>query len=363
MKKIYSVGGWVRDHFLREIHHLDLPQGDRDWVVVGATPEEMIKEGYLPVGKDFPVFLHPITHEEYALARLERKIAPGYHGFEFNTSPSVTLEEDLFRRDLTINAMAMANGQLTDPYGGIEDIRKCRLRHVSLAFKEDPVRILRVARFNARFPQFSVAEETLNLMQEMVRNGETDALVAERVFQEFRKGLMEKRPSLMVEVLKRCGLWERLFVSISVSDDTMKLLDRCADSNFSLAERFAILLREVSDEKHLDAFFKSMRSPVEISDLAHLIHRTQQSFIDAKTAGDVLSVLERCDVLRRPQRFESLLNVLKINSNVNVKFWLDAKSRIASVNAATIAQAQTDKSKIPLAIRQARLQALEEMTP
>lgn len=360
MKKIYSVGGWVRDHYLRAIHHLDLPEGDRDWVVVGATPDEMLQEGYLPVGKDFPVFLHPQTHEEYALARLERKVAPGYHGFEFNTSPTVTLEEDLSRRDLTINAMAMADDQLTDPYGGLEDIRRCQLRHVSLAFKEDPVRILRVARFNARFPQFTVATETMVLMQEMVKNGEADALVAERVFQEFRKGLMENRPSLMIDVLIRCGLWDCLFSAIPISKQTLDRLDICAQAGFCLAERFAVLLNEVSSSTVLDQFFQVLRCPADIPDLVNLFHRHQATILSANSPESILNALERCDALRRPQRFESLLRVLNTKCHLNMDFWLAMKTRVECVDAGSIARAQVDKSRIPQAIRQARLNALSE---
>ena len=187
--QIYSVGGFVRDTLLKRRGFPATP-GDHDWVVVGETPESMIERGFLPVGEDFPVFLHPKTHEEYALARTERKTAPGYHGFVFHASADVTLEEDLRRRDLTINAIAMdENGSLCDPYGGAEDIARGIIRHVSEAFKEDPVRILRVSRFAARFPGFSIAPETMTLMREMVNSGEADALVPERVLAEFVKGL------------------------------------------------------------------------------------------------------------------------------------------------------------------------------
>src|SRR5688572_14962025 len=193
----YVVGGAVRDELLGR------PVNDHDWVVVGATPQQMVDRGFLPVGKDFPVFLHPQTKEEYALARTERKTAPGYHGFAFHADPGVTLEEDLARRDLTINAMARAaDGRLVDPFGGQDDLRAKRLRHVSPAFAEDPVRILRLARFAARFGDFEVAPETLALMRQMVASGEVDALVPERVWQELSRGLMEAHPSKMFEVLR-----------------------------------------------------------------------------------------------------------------------------------------------------------------
>jgi tRNA nucleotidyltransferase (CCA-adding enzyme) len=207
----FIVGGAVRDALL------DRPVNDRDWVVVGATPDEMTAAGFTPVGADFPVFLHPRSHEEYALARTERKTAPGYRGFVVHADPSVTLEQDLSRRDLTINAMAMtATGRLIDPFGGQRDLSARVLRHVSPAFAEDPVRILRVARFAARFSDFSVAAETLALMRDMVEAGEADALVPERVWQELSRGLMEARPSRMFELLREVGALRRLLPEVAV---------------------------------------------------------------------------------------------------------------------------------------------------
>jgi tRNA nucleotidyltransferase (CCA-adding enzyme) len=194
--QIFTVGGAVRDELL------GLPVQDRDYVVVGGSPEKMLARGFRPVGKDFPVFLHPKTHEEYALARTERKAGHGYTGFSFHAAPDVRLEDDLARRDLTINAIARADdGTLTDPFGGVADLEARVLRHVGPAFIEDPVRILRVARFAARFTGFTVAPETLDLMRQMVTSGEVDHLVAERVWQEFAKGLMEAKPSRMIHVL------------------------------------------------------------------------------------------------------------------------------------------------------------------
>jgi tRNA nucleotidyltransferase (CCA-adding enzyme) len=207
--RIYIVGGAVRDELLGR------PSADRDYVVVGATPQAMQAAGYRPVGKDFPVFLHPKTHEEYALARTERKSGHGYHGFTFHAAPDVTLEEDLARRDLTINAMAQgADGELIDPYCGQRDLQAKILRHVGPAFAEDPVRILRIARFAARFSDFSVAPETLALMRGMVASGEVDHLVAERVWQELAKGLMEDKPSRLFEVLRDCGALARLLPEV-----------------------------------------------------------------------------------------------------------------------------------------------------
>jgi len=235
--KTYVVGGAIRDELL------GLPVQDRDHVVVGATPEQMAAAGFKPVGKDFPVFLHPRTHEEYALARTERKTAPGYAGFRFHAAPDVTLEQDLQRRDLTINAMARGDdGRLVDPHGGERDLRERRFRHVSDAFAEDPVRILRVARFAARFTDFTVAPETAALMRAMVDAGEADALVAERVWQELSRGLMEARPSRMFEVLRACGALARLMPTLEAviaADPThLPALDRAADHRLPPAARF-----------------------------------------------------------------------------------------------------------------------------
>ena len=205
----WLVGGAVRDRLL------GLPGGDRDWVVVGSSAEEMLARGFRPVGKDFPVFLDPGTGEEHALARTERKTAPGYRGFEFHADRSVTLEDDLLRRDLTINAIAEdENGNVVDPHGGRADLAAKVLRHVSAAFAEDPVRVLRVARFAARFADFTIAPETEALMREMVAAGEVDALVPERVWQELSRGLMEQKPSRMFDVLRRCGALRRILPEV-----------------------------------------------------------------------------------------------------------------------------------------------------
>ncbi|MGZ5272455.1 MAG: multifunctional CCA addition/repair protein, partial [Ramlibacter sp.] len=252
----YMVGGAVRDALL------GLPVNDRDWVVVGATPQEMALAGYLPVGRDFPVFLHPETREEYALARTERKTGRGYHGFAFHAEPGVTLEDDLARRDLTINAMAQdADGRLIDPFHGQRDLQARVLRHVTDAFREDPVRILRLARFAARFAQFTVAPETTELMRDMVDAGEVDALVAERVWQELARGLMERTPSRMFEVLRGCGALARLLPEVDrlwgvpqradyhPEVDTgvhlMMVLDMSARLDASLPVRFACLTHDL----------------------------------------------------------------------------------------------------------------------
>jgi tRNA nucleotidyltransferase (CCA-adding enzyme) len=254
--KTYIVGGAVRDAML------GLAIKDRDYVVVGATPAAMLAQGFIPVGKDFPVFLHPQTHEEYALARTERKTAPGYKGFVFHTDAAVTLEEDLIRRDLTINAMAQdENGQLIDPFGGRQDLAQKIFRHVSPAFAEDPVRILRLARFAARFPQFTVAPETNHLMQQMVTAGEVDALVPERVWQELARGLMEQQPSRMFAVLRECGALQRILPEldalwgvpqpapyhpeIDTGVHVMMVIDYAASQHASLPIRCAALLHDL----------------------------------------------------------------------------------------------------------------------
>jgi len=297
--KAYVVGGAVRDELL------GLPVQDRDYVVVGATPEEMVKAGYKPVGRDFPVFLHPQTHEEYALARTERKSGRGYKGFTVYAAPDVTLEQDLARRDLTLNAIAKdAEGRLIDPHGGERDLRAGLLRHVSEAFQEDPVRILRVARFAARFG-FRIAEETMQLMKAMVASGEADHLVPERVWQEFAKGLAEPHPERMFEALEACGLRARLMPELSR-----------IPKNYTgpLPVRFAVLCWMLS-EAEVTALCDRLRAPNEERDLALLGARLRGALtasMSATTAGDLLNIIKRADALRRPERFASLLEAARL---------------------------------------------------
>src|SRR5689334_25206611 len=268
--KIYCVGGAVRDELL------GVPVKDRDFVVVGATPEEMTSQGYKPVGRDFPVFLHPETHEEYALARTERKTARGYHGFEFHAAPDVTLEEDLARRDLTINAIARDEaGNLIDPFGGAADLKARVLRHVGPAFAEDPVRILRVARFAARFG-FAIAAETLGLMVSMVERGEADALVPERVWQELARGLMERNPSRMVAVLRECGALARVLPELDarfglpqVPERLAQRLEHAAAAGNPLPTRYALLVIDLPDGDAA-ALAARVNAPSECRDLARL---------------------------------------------------------------------------------------------
>lgn len=260
--EIYLVGGAVRDGLL------GLPVQERDWVVVGATPADMLARDFRPVGKDFPVFLHPRTHEEYALARTERKIAPGYHGFSVHSAPDVTLEDDLLRRDLTINAMARdAEGRLIDPYHGSRDLEARRLRHVSPAFAEDPVRILRLARFSARYAPlgFRVAPETVELMRAMVANGEVDSLVPERVWAETVRALGESRPEQFIETLRDCGALARIFPEldrlfgvpqspahhpeIDTGQHTLLALTQAVRLNADVVTRFAVLVHDLGKKK------------------------------------------------------------------------------------------------------------------
>jgi tRNA nucleotidyltransferase (CCA-adding enzyme) len=336
--RTFRVGGAVRDALL------GLPVNDEDWVVVGATPDDMILSGFLPVGKDFPVFLHPDTREEYALARTERKSGRGYHGFTFHTSPDVTLEEDLARRDLTINAIAQAeDGALIDPFGGQQDLRRKVLRHVTAAFREDPVRILRVARFAARFHEFTVAPETLELMREMVREGEADHLVPERVWQELARGLMEARPSRMFEVLRECGALARILPEVDrlwgvpqradyhpevdTGVHNMMVLDMGARLEAPLPVRFAclthdlgkgttppdVLPRHIGHEQRSAELLKKLcnrlRVPNECRELADVVAREHGNIHRSQEFGAaaIVRLLERCDAFRKPERFGQVL--------------------------------------------------------
>ena len=336
--KTYLVGGAVRDGLL------GITGADRDWVVVGSTPQAMVALGFTPVGKDFPVFLHPQTHEEYALARTERKTAPGYKGFVVHASPEVTLEEDLARRDLTINAMAQANdGSVVDPFGGQRDLQNKVLRHVTDAFREDPVRILRVARLAARYPEFSVAPQTMALMQDMVRAGEVNALVSERVWQELAKGLMAKQPSRMLQVLRDCGALkillpevDRLYgvpqppehhPEIDTGVHLEMVLDETAHVHAPLEVRFAalchdlgkgttdktLLPRHIGHEqrsvKLLRGLCERWRVPVPCRELAEVVAREHGHVHGAMSFGAdaLLRLLVRCDAIRRPDRFERVL--------------------------------------------------------
>lgn len=354
----YLVGGYVRDLYLTRELGYPAGKGDRDWVVVGGTPEEMIQNGFKPIGKDFPVFLHPKTHEEYALARTERKIAPGYHGFVFHADKSITLEEDLKRRDLTINAMALDGDVLIDPNNGLIDIRQKILRHVSVAFKEDPVRILRIARFSAKLPEFTIAHETLSLLKTMVQNGEADSLVAERVFLEMRKTFLERKPSRFITVLQECGLWQRFFKNFYVAPSVLTILDENHD--LAECEKFALLTHSENDSERIRDFLSTLKPPAEIADIVFLWNRVKDCFANSD-AQSLLSLIEVCDAIRRPNRFRSVLNVARAIYRIDITLWLKANECVKSVNSAKIAASCPDKSAIGQALHQARLKAIEEL--
>jgi tRNA nucleotidyltransferase (CCA-adding enzyme) len=301
--EIYLVGGAVRDELL------GLPVTENDWVVVGTTPAAMLQQGYQQVGKDFPVFLHPDTHEEYALARVERKTGRGYTAFAFDASPQVTLTQDLSRRDLTINAIAKSlNGELIDPYHGQTDLQNKILRHVSPAFTEDPVRVLRVARFVARFAHlgFSVAPETIALMQTMVSAGEVDALVAERVWKELSRALQEKNPEQFFLVLEQCHALKILFPELSAAN--FVALARAATATDDAEIRFAVLCHGLS-EAQVKALCKRIRVPSNYTELAVLVAKHEQSFQRALqlSTEDLLTLLQATDAFRREQRFQKFL--------------------------------------------------------
>ena len=409
--KVYVVGGAVRDALL------GLSVKDRDYVVVGATPEQMQALGFVAVGKDFPVFLHPQTHEEYALARTERKTAPGYAGFAFHATADVTLEQDLQRRDLTVNAIAQdEDGTLIDPYGGRADIEARVFRHVSPAFAEDPVRILRVARLTARFVEFSVAPETMALMRQMVDSGEVDALVAERVWQEISRGLAEDKPSRMLSVLRDCGalarilpelheligvlLPEALIETTAINHEkdadcfahALRVLDVAAAHDLELPTRFAVLvphlgLAPINTEQAselapnvrgvaiVEQLCKRLRVPHEVRDLAIMVAREHASVMRANTmpAASMVKLLERCDAFRKPARFMALLDVCEcvgangVAADFPQKPLLQtALSTAQAVNAGEIAAevmrtaSERASDKIPDAIHAARVQAVAQ---
>ena len=352
----FIVGGAVRDELL------GLPAGDRDWVVVGASPEAMSQRGFVPVGGDFPVFLHPRTKEEYALARTERKSGRGYKGFTFHTGPDVTLEEDLRRRDLTVNAIARRDdGTLADPLGGVADLKARVLRHVGEAFVEDPVRILRLARFAARFPDFSVAPETIALCRRMAEEGEVDALVPERVWREVSRGLMAGRPSRMLEVLADAHALPRIAPELQLRDEHIGDLDRAAECELPLPGRYALLARDAQDTQALD---RRWRVPVECADHARLLRRVLADAKDASRDPELaLALIEHCDGLRKPERFAALLDTAKVvaSGSIDAPALLRAMDIVRGVDAGAVArQHAADPARIKSEVRSARLRALRE---
>ena len=355
----YIVGGWVRDRLL-ERQGRPTRGGDRDWVVVGATPQALIDLGYRPVGRDFPVFLHPDTAEEYALARTERKVAPGYHGFVVHAAPDVTLEQDLQRRDLTINAMAFdEQGMLIDPLGGLADLQQRVLRHVGPAFVEDPVRVLRLARFAARFAEFSIAPQTLQLVGAMVAAGEVDALVPERVWQELARGLMEDHPSRLIEVLAQTGALARLAPGLEAAPPLLAALDRAAAAQALLAARFAVLCSGFATVAARDAWLERQRADADSLQLARLLGAQRTALAAARDVPQMAAVLERADVLRRASRFEQLLLAAQALDGIDVARWRRAAAAFARVDAGAVARAAGPRPEaIAQAIESARRAAL-----
>ncbi|MGB3287677.1 MAG: tRNA CCA-pyrophosphorylase [Burkholderiaceae bacterium] len=378
---VYIVGGAVRDALL------GLPAGDRDWVVVGATPHDMARRGFVPVGGDFPVFLHPHSKEEYALARTERKSGKGYKGFTFYTGTDVTLEDDLRRRDLTVNAIARApDGRLVDPLDGQSDIKSRVLRHVGQAFVEDPVRLLRLARFAARFHDFSIAPETLALARRLVDDGEVDALVPERVWREVAKGLMSEHPGRMFQVLEEAGALSRVLPGlVFAGDKTSAELACAARHGLGLPARYALASRWSSDPAGVG---RHVRAPGDCQDYARLLPIVlaaagQDEGMSTVGAPDPaapvgghaaeggsgggaesrparwLDLMERCDALRKPDRFLDLLAAASCAAKVDQHAWRDRLDAIRAVDAGAVAKAlQGQPSRIKQAVHDARLAAL-----
>ncbi len=394
----YLVGGAVRDRLLGNAVK------DRDWVVVGATPQQMLDLGFKAVGKDFPVFLHPHTHEEYALARTERKTGPGYGGFSFNTDPSVTLRQDLARRDLTINAMAQTpHGDLVDYFGGAKDLKNRVLRHVSPAFAEDPVRILRVARFSARYG-FDIADNTMELMREMVSNGEVDALVAERVWQELQQALAEPTPSRFFAALRGCGALARIFPEIDAlfgvpqrpefhpeidaGVHTLMVVDQSALLHESTVVRFAALVHDLgkartpvealpSHPRHettgvlpINELCDRLRVPKQFRELALLVCRLhlQLHQLGSLRAGTVVKLLEAIDAFRRPERVEQFIAACEADMRGRTgrehdpypqgDLLLRCFNAAKAVETNAIVQEEQDGARIAELIRQARSEAV-----
>mgnify|MGYP002634512513 FL=1 len=397
----YCVGGAVRDQLL------GIPVQDRDWVVVGSTPEDMVAHGFKPVGKDFPIFLHPVTHEEYALARTERKITPGYKGFVVHAAPNVTLEQDLLRRDFTINAIAQAaDGTLIDPYHGMADIQARILRHVSPAFSEDPVRILRAARFVAR-TGFYIAPETMNLMRDMVVSGEVDALVPERVWQELARSLMEKRPSLFIITLRECGALQKILPEVDAlfgvpqpplhhpeidcGIHTMLVLEDAALHDYSLEVRFAALTHdlgkgntpaeilphhighEARSVKLLRSLCERIRVPADCRDLALLVARYHGDVHRALELRPetIVRLFQNCDAWRRPERFTQVLQACAADARgrtgheqddyPQAAYLLRALQAAQSVDAGEIAKQYTNNGAIAARLHAARVEAINAM--
>ena len=350
----YVVGGAVRDALL------GLPAGDRDWVIVGATPEQMSARGFIPVGGDFPVFLHPKTKEEFALARTERKSGRGYKGFTFYTGVDVSLADDLARRDLTVNAMAIdGKAQLHDPLHGYTDLQTRTLQHINGAFIEDPVRLLRLARFAARFDTFSIAPATMRLAQDLVSHGEVDALVPERVWQELHKGLNTAQPMRMMAVMAQTGALVRVIPHLVINKAVEQAMQCALQRGLDTVQRFALLCHQSPDPA---AVADHLRAPTPYKELARLVPLFAEQSQQAHSAEAVAELLQRCDVLRRPERFSLLLAAAECVSLAPYTHdWHAYAAAFSSVDAGAIAKACAAKGEakqIASAVWQARIQAL-----
>lgn len=386
--QIYKVGGAVRDRLLGR------PVSEVDWVVVGATTEQMQALGYRPVGADFPVFLHPKTGEEYALARTERKSGRGYGGFTFYASPDVSLEDDLIRRDLTINAMAEDDhGNVIDPYGGQRDLEAKVLRHASPAFAEDPLRVLRVARFAARYAGlgFVVAEETLLLMRQLAESGELQALTPERSWKEISRALMEPNPEVFIRVLHDCGALRELLPELDALFDSpatqapatgelvLEALRQCAQHQQSLPVRWACLLHAIGEGQEqrkdsIKAINARCKVPRDCQELASLVseHHEQVHQAEAMQAGALFELLQHFDIYRRPERFEQFLSACEMIARAQARTAQTAYPQAAYLRAAATAARAVDAkplieqgykgAELGQALQRERLEAIREFT-
>lgn len=358
---VFCVGGAVRDALLQSM------EGDKDWVVVGASPEEMLARGFTPVGGDFPVFLHPVTKQEYALARTERKSGRGYQGFTFYTGQEVTLAEDLHRRDFTINAMATdSQGELYDPYHGLNDLNLKLFRHVGEAFIEDPVRILRLGRFLSRFSDFNVAPETMSLCQQMVTNNEVDALVPERIWKEISRALMADTPSRCFDFLNEIGALKRIMPLLVWNAQKAVLLDKTAIAGLNLSQRYALLsldtpdieklsqqLRVAREQADYAKYFPQVMVGLEVFSMIRLEALTETS------AANMVEFVERMDGIRKPERLLDLIMLTRIVHETPPLDWQKVLNTIKAVPVGDIAQqCQGDVALIKQKVKAARVQAL-----
>ncbi len=362
--KIYIVGGFLRDQML------GIPAKDKDYVVVGSSPEEMLAKGFQPIGQDFPVFIHPQTKEEYALARTERKSGQGYKGFTFFAHPEVTLEQDLFRRDFTINAMAQEMnlegqmvGPIIDPYGGQQDIVNKTLKHVSPAFQEDPLRILRLARFMAKLGDFHIDLSTLRLVKQMVSDGELKYLVAERVWQEFSKGLLEKQPSRMLEFLRETKASDTILPSglsqLEIFKKTQQLIDLGAHHGQDISIQLAYFLSQIGVTE-LDQWVQKWKIPNELQQFSKILNRFLTSHPQAlEEASLTLQFFDQVDAWRKPARLEKVMQACQL-IGMDTSIWLKRLQAAISVDSGAIAKTipNQEGTKIQAAVANARLQAI-----